>query len=170
MAKPIQAGEDLLPDGEHHSSVEINGADNQRAMPARSVPLASSRLVGPNGQETGSHNKIVIKSRRSVVAVNDSGCQDQPQCVAGNEPLSGNDVEDIQRLYERNPEAFRQWLQQKAPSDLLSRLRHLDTSSKQFASSDLFHRWIAFSPTKVSDCLRFYVVVWLRSVSERKIL
>lgn len=132
-------------DNDQHSSGQINGVDIQPVLPLpqNGAGNVAAETLAP------SNNKIVIKSKLRPVAT-DAG-QDQKQCPESNE-LAGNDVEDIQRLYETNPEAFRQWLIQKAPSDLLNRIRHHETAAttKPFASNDLFHRWIAFSPTKVS--------------------
>lgn len=124
----------------HHSHVEIN-----EASPSASVPSPGPKVNGSSICD--SYNKIVIKAKQSVA--DESGQDQQLQPCETNELVAGNDVEDIQQLYDTNPEAFRQWLLQRAPSDLLTRLRHHGASEKQFASSDLFHRWIAFSPTKV---------------------
>lgn len=162
-------------DNDPHSSVEINGVGTTPLATAAVSP--GSRLMAHNGggaeqanQSSSSsssvsnggrsicdnHNKIVIKAKRSVTTAGGespaAGQQEQEQQQRkgeSNELVSGNDVEDIQQLYETKPEAFRQWLLQKAPSDLLTRIRHHETSSKQSHSSDLFQRWIAFSPTKV---------------------
>lgn len=119
----------------HHSIAEIN----EDTPPSASVPSPGPKVNGSNICD--SDNKIVIKARQTVAnePVQDPQLQ---QCET-------NDVEDVQQLYDTNPEAFRQWLLQRAPSDLLTRLRHHGEAEKPFASSDLFHRWIAFSPTKV---------------------
>lgn len=133
----------------HHSAPrEINGtavavADGDALGPNLQVNGRSSvdpETATPNGP-TASHcdtdNKIVIKSRRSM-----AGEQ------SGLAVVDAHDVEDIQRLYETKPEAFRHWLLQRAPSDLLNRLRR--AKQQENVSSDLFHKWIEFSPTKVS--------------------
>lgn len=163
-------------DTEHRSTVEINGLTPQRTVnateaasqqngngvqvekspgsgttKAEKMPTTTTTTNGTNLSRCDSNNKIVIKPRRSIV--NDLNPV-QSQRTGGNElVVVSNDVEDIQRLYETKPEAFRQWLVQRAPGDLLTRLRKSDTSVKQqeTVSSDLFQRWIAFSPTKVSN-------------------
>lgn len=152
-------------DNDPPSSAEINGAEMKSGP-----PLIAQNGTG-NGSETvadattcDSHNKIIIKSKQRTVPT-EPGQDPSGEC---NE-LVVSDVGDIQRLYETNPETFQQWLMQKAPSDLLTRIRHRDTTSstEQFASSDLFHRWIAFSPTKVSY-LGFGVLYGVQRMFRRK--
>lgn len=163
-------------DNDHHisSTEEINGTD---LTPLSSSSLANLRQQNGNGllrsdtAENGTqkdeevvgtpaltssnksncdkNNKIVIKSKRSISS--DLGQNPQGQCTENNE-LVANDMEDIQQLYETKPEAFRQWLMHRAPCELLTRIRHNGmTNKRESVSSDLFHRWIAFSPTKVRN-------------------
>lgn len=132
----------LPPDNDHRSSgTEVNG-DAPAAVEQNGLDASSEG--GGNAGNCDTHNKIVIKSKRAT------GEPEHGLSVGTNELVPGNELDDIQRLYETKPEAFRQWLLQRAPSDLLTRLRHQESASRQFVSSDLFHRWIAFSPTKVS--------------------
>lgn len=130
------------------------------------TPKSSSSSSNNNGGVASSgpcdsNNKIVIKTKRSIGNdLGGGGGQNDVQCAESNE-LDATDVEDIQRLYETKPDAFRQWLLQRAPSDLLTRLRHgSNAKQRESVSSDLFHRWIAFSPTKVSlVCRKNYSVI-----------
>lgn len=159
--KPLSTVRQDQSDYDDHAGEEINGDSDSPRRPLTSAS-PGPRLIAPNGGAHGdqaqvevtnqngrsncdSQSKIVIKSMRPMV--NDA----VQELSLGDQVDGANDVEDIQRLFETKPEAFRQWLTQRAPSDLLmTRPRHQEaTSSKPFASSDLFHRWIAFSPTKV---------------------
>lgn len=146
----------LSPPGNYHDPCQRNGngqlvtdtaaADNGRT---EGELVEAPATHGRNQSYCDRNNKIVIKSKRSTAS--DSGQNPQGQCTENNE-LVANDMEDIQRLYETKPEAFRQWLAQRAPCELLTRIRHNNmTSKRESVSSDLFHRWIAFSPTKVRD-------------------
>lgn len=154
-------------DHNHSTTREINGTavagtsatsslspDSRMQVNGRSLDTATPN--GPNASHCDTDNKIVMKSRRSI-----AGEQ--------NDPVEGQDVEDIQRLYETKPEAFRHWLLQRAPSDLLNRLRRQGSRAKQQqenVSSDLFHKWIAFSPTKVSLIDLFIYLFSRRTRSE----
>lgn len=87
-----------------------------------------------------------------------------------NDLERGNDLEEVQRLFEANPDAFRAWLRLRAPPELITRVSFTNrsetslsprTPKRESVSSDLFQQWLAFSPTKVN----MLYTVFLRNVS-----
>lgn len=121
--------------------IDMPQREAMTAPPEDRLPLHNGESVpNPVGK-----NKIRVKSYET------NGTGKDQVCGTESEQIDQNDMEEIQKLYEANPAAFRKWLSQKAPKDLALRHRHQEMSTKPLASSDLFHRWISYSPTKVGN-------------------